>query len=163
MHVTRLTAADAERFLQFRAEALANDPLTFRITPDDDAALGLPFWRERLTRDFVVAVIDDDGRWLGMGGLSQLVGSKLSHKALIWGMYVAPAARGSGAASRIIEALLEHARGRVRQVQLTVMADNERAQALYKRHGFVTYAIEPASVRRGDRFDDEALMWRLVD
>ena len=48
----------------------------------------------------------------------------------------------------------------VLQLQLAVMEDNARARAFYERHGFETYAIEPASVRRGNTYADEALMWR---
>lgn len=77
-------------------------------------------------------------------------------------MYVDPVARGTGAADQIMHALVEHAIGKLRQLQLTVMADNERARSFYERHGFFTYAIEPNSVRRDDEYADEALMLRLL-
>lgn len=160
MQIVPLAPADAERFLAIRADALAQNPESFRYGPGDDAALGLAAWRERLARDHVVAAVADDGSWLGVGGFTRLPGVKLQHKGLIWGMYVTPAARGTGAADAILAALVDHARGRVRQLQLTVMADNSRARAFYERYGFTLYAVEPASVRRGDSYDDEALMWR---
>ena len=68
-------------------------------------------------------------------------------------------ARGTGASDAIMEALLSHARTKVRQLQLTVMADNARARAFYERHGFEVYAVEPQAVRQGDEFCDEASMW----
>jgi RimJ/RimL family protein N-acetyltransferase len=58
---------------------------------------------------------------------------------------------------------LQEASATVRQVHLTVIADNLRARALYERHGFRTYGIEPASVRRDGSFVDEVLMARVFE
>lgn len=66
-------------------------------------------------------------------------------------------------ADAIVKALIELAPSGVRQLQLTVMAHNERARGLCERHGFAVYSIEPESVRIVDRFMDEALMWRPLD
>jgi len=161
MHVVRVTELDVAAFLAFRADALAMNAEMFRVSAADDAALGEAFWRARLAHDYVVAAFGEHA-WLGVGGFSRFSGSKLLHKGLIWGMYVLPQARGAGAADDIMAALLDHARGEVRQVQLTVMADNARAIAFYERHGFERYGTEPESVLRGDVYADEALMWRRL-
>lgn len=159
--VHRVRAADLDQFLAFRAEGLRGDEGNFRVTPDDDIALGAESWRQRLDKDHVVAILAGE-HWLGIGGFSRFAGSKLDHKGLIWGMYVAPAGRGAGVANLIMESLLGYACQTVRQVQLTVMADNNRAISFYERHGFQLYATEPASVRQENHFANEALMWRLV-
>jgi ribosomal protein S18 acetylase RimI-like enzyme len=158
MHIVRLSAADVERFRAVRLEGLRSDPDGFRYTVAEDEAMSSGVWAERLDRDFVVAV-EQDGQILGLGGFSQLMGEKLDHKGLIWGMYVRARARGTGAADAIMSALISHARGHVRQVQLTVLANNVRARALYERHGFVHYATEPQAVRQGEEYYDEASMW----
>jgi ribosomal protein S18 acetylase RimI-like enzyme len=163
MHVQRLGHDDAERFLLFRAQGLATDPDAFRVTREDDVALPIDAWRSRLVRDYVVTVEGRSGEWLSVGGLSQFDGEKLHHKGLVWGMYVAPAARGTGAADEIMKSLVGNAKGRMRHLQLTVMADNLRARAFYERHKFTTYAVEAASVLRPDGYADEALMWRMLD
>lgn len=162
MDITRLGPDDTEHFLALRRVALDGDHMSFRGASVDDAALGALWWQERLARDHVYAVVQD-GEWLAVGGLSRLAGVKLDHKGLVWGMYAVPAARGTGAASRILDALEDAARAiGLRQLQLTLMADNARAKALYERHGYVLYAIEPDSVRRGDVYADEALMWKRL-
>jgi ribosomal protein S18 acetylase RimI-like enzyme len=74
-------------------------------------------------------------------------------------MYVRPEARGRGVADALMRALVEHARGRVRLLKLTVMADNARARAFYERHGFRLYGVEPQAVRQDGELRDEALMW----
>lgn len=157
----RLRSEDAERFLALRAEALTAEPQVFRVKLEDDAVVGLEGWRQQLERDYVVG-IEAGGALVAIGGLSRFFGHKLKHKALLWGMYVRPQARGTGVADMLMNALLEFAPSRVRQVQLTVIASNLRAIAFYERHGFRIYATEPGSVRMGTRYVDEALMWRQV-
>jgi len=162
MDIVRLTADDAARFVAMRHAALVNDAASFRTSAEDDAKVPLAQWEQRLAAEHVYAVKRSDA-WLAIGGLSRENRAKLDHKGLIWGMYVAPEARGTGAADQLMEALV--AAGRtlgLRQLQLTLMADNVRAMRLYERHGFATYATEPASVRFGEGYADEALMWKLL-
>ena len=162
MDINRLTPDDAERFLDLRRLALDGDAHNFRGASADDAALGLQAWRDRLARDHVLALTERE-EWRAVGGLTRLAGEKLDHKGLVWGMYAVPEARGTGAAARILEALEKTARDLgLRQLQLTLMADNLRARRLYERHGFELYAIEPDSVRRGNDYADEALMWKRL-
>jgi GNAT superfamily N-acetyltransferase len=163
MDIVRLGPEDAERFLALRKAMFDAEALNFRGAAEDDAAIGLAAWRERLARDHVYAVAQGDD-WIAVGGLTRLAGRKLDHKGLVWGMYAVPAARGTGAAARILEQLEAAAREiGLRQLQLTLMADNPRAQTLYERHGYVLYAKEPDSVRRADgSYVDEALMWKRL-
>ena len=160
MNVHHLSQDDAARFLEFRTQGLIDDHDAFRVTADDDAAVPVNEWRARIDRDYVVAAIGQKGEWMGVGGLSRFAGEKLRHKGLIWGMYVTPTARGTGVADEIMRALIHHAQGKLHHLQLTVMADNHRAQAFYERHGFTVYAVEPESVLSGDGFAGEALMRR---
>jgi RimJ/RimL family protein N-acetyltransferase len=160
IHVVRLTSADVERFREVRLAGLRTDPNGFRFSESEDAAIDGSAWRERLDREFVVAALREGiDEIVGVGGFSRFAGEKLDHKGLIWGMYVRPPARGSGAADAILGSLIAHARTQVRVLQLTVMADNVRARAFYERHGFVVYATEPKAVRQGDEFRDEVAMW----
>lgn len=158
IRIVRLTPADAERYRAVRLEGLRGDPSGFRYSEAEDERIEASNWSARLAREFVVGA-EQDGELVGVGGFSRFAGEKLDHKGLIWGMYVRPHARGTGAADAIMRALIAHARERVRQLQLTVMADNARARAFYERHGFEHYATEPEAVRRGDAYVDEALMW----
>ncbi|MBA2684014.1 MAG: GNAT family N-acetyltransferase [Gemmatimonadaceae bacterium] len=160
IRVVRLTSHDVERFREIRLEGLRSDPNGFRYSERDDAAIATSVWATRLDQDFVVAAVDDgNDEMLGVGGFGRFSGAKLSHKGLIWGMYVRSSARGSGASNAIMEGLIAHARSEVRQLQLTVMADNDRARRFYERHGFVAYGLEPQAVRQGDDYRDELSMW----
>ena len=161
MQIVRLTSVDVERFRAVRLEGLRSDPDGFRYSEAEDAAITSDEWAARLDRGFVVAA-QQNGDLLGVGGFSRVAGDRLQHKGLIWGMYVRAAARGTGVADAIMRALIEHARGEVRQLQLTVMSSNARARAFYERHGFVHYAIEPQAVKQGNDYRDESSMWLLL-
>lgn len=163
MEIVQLGPEDTPRFLALRQIMFEAEVLSFRGAGTDDDAIGVAAWRERLARDHVYAVVQGD-EWLAVGGLTRIAGAKLDHKGLVWGMYAVPAARGTGAAARILEQLEATARKLgLRQLQLTLMADNARAQTLYERYGYVLYAKEPDSVRRGDgSYVDEALMWKRL-
>ncbi|HEV7704478.1 MAG TPA: GNAT family N-acetyltransferase [Gemmatimonadaceae bacterium] len=157
----RLTSADVERFRAVRLEGLRNDPFGFRYSAEEDESIASDVWADRLDRDLVIAA-EQDAEILGVGGFSRVAGDKLEHKGLIWGMYVRASARGTGVSDAIMRALIEHARGRVRQLQLTVMSSNARARAFYERHGFVHYATEPQAIRQGSDYHDESSMWLLL-
>lgn len=159
--VRRLGPGDVDAFIELRRAGEASDAHFFRSTAADDEAIGRAGWEARLAREYVVGV-DGGGGLVARGGFTRLSGSKLDHKGLIWGMYVRPSHRGQGLASAVLEALLAEAATQVRQVLLTLYAANAGARALYERHGFTVYAIEPEAIRDGKVYHDEALMWRRV-
>lgn len=161
MHTDRLLSADTQAFMELRKRGLDGDPDNFRTTTADDRDLSQQAWQARLDRDHVVGLYDG-GALVGIGGLQFMAGEKLDHKGLIWGMYIREDCRGSGGADAIMTALLDAALPRLRQVQLTVMKENSRAIRFYERHGFEIYGVEPASVRIGGAYKDEALMWRRI-
>jgi RimJ/RimL family protein N-acetyltransferase len=157
-HVRRLTADDAAAFHALRLEGFARHPREFRFAPEDEADLSLDRVRARLVGEFVVGGFVD-GELVGIGGLARETCSKLSHKGLLWGMYVREVARGTGLAAAIVERIMEHARREgVEQILLTVAAHNLGARRLYERWGFTVYGIEPRSFRVGDEYVDEVLM-----
>jgi ribosomal protein S18 acetylase RimI-like enzyme len=161
MYAISLTGKDTARFLELREKCLIEEAQNFRTSALDNSALGFEYWHDRIERDHVAA-IEVDGDLKAIGGLSPFVGEKLDHKGLIWGMYVHPDFRGTGAADLIMNALVDAAQGLVRQLQLTLAADNVEAKRFYERHLFKLYAIEPDALHRTDGFADEALMWRLL-
>ena len=85
-------------------------------------------------------------------------GAKTEHKALLWGMYVRPHARKSGAARRLVDAVVAHATGQVEQLQLAVVSENAAAIPLYTAAGFVEYGREVKALKHADRYYDEILM-----
>jgi len=162
IELRRLTLNDAAAYRALRLEGFAAHPLEFRYSPADEEALTPAETGRRLAESFVVGAFAA-GDLAGVGGWTRLAGEKLRHKGLLWGMYVRPRARGTGAADAIVRAIVEDARREVEILLLTVAAPNERARRLYERWGFVAYGTEPAAVKVGDVYVDELLMAKRLE
>ena len=161
IEVRRLVPTDAAAYRALRLEGFAAHPREFRYSPADEEAVTLAETERRLAESFVVGVWAD-GELGGVGGWTCVAGEKLRHKGLLWGMYVQPRLRGTGAADRIVEAIVDDARGQVDLLLLTVAAPNQRARRLYERHGFTVYGTEPMAVRAGETYIDEVLMAKVL-
>jgi ribosomal protein S18 acetylase RimI-like enzyme len=153
---------EADVFRALRLEALEVGSEFYGTDFEDEAAQDDAHFAAQLTQGVVFAAFNS-GRPVGMAGLRQEAGRRKAHKSTLWGMYVTPAARGSGAAPALVEAVLVHARAKgLSQVLLTVMARNARARALYARMGFVDWGVEPAAIRiASEAFDDVHMICRL--
>ena len=78
-------------------------------------------------------------------------------------MYVRTAGRNASLGKRLVAAVLDHARGRVEMVQLTVVSENEAARRLYGAMGFVEYGYEKRGLKQDERYYDEVLMVKFLD
>ncbi len=133
----------------------------FRSAPGDDFAPGIP---TRFLPDSFTLGAFLGQQLIGITSLERERPQKLRHKALISRMFVRPDSEGSGVGKLLLrEAIVQaEALGDLRQVFLTVLATNERAQRLYAALGFRGYAREPDAVRIGDGFVDEIQMVRFL-
>jgi ribosomal protein S18 acetylase RimI-like enzyme len=151
------TGDDTAAYREIRLEALTSAPEAFAGTFDMDAAQPLHWWTERLERNFILGAFQHS-TLLGVVGFFVQQGPKVGHKGTLWGMYVRPQARGAGAGRALAEAVMDHARGRVELIQLTVVSGNEAARRLYSDVGFVEYGREIRALKQDGRYYDEVLM-----
>ena len=133
--VRPLRAEQAASWRAIRLEALRLHPDAFGAAFEHEAAQPLTFFADRLTTGVTFGGFRDQ-ELLGSVGFMIQSGAKREHKGMLWGMYVRQAARGTGLARSLVEAVLDHARGRVELIQLTVVADNAIARRLYASFGF---------------------------
>jgi GNAT superfamily N-acetyltransferase len=92
-----------------------------------------------------------DDALIGVVGCYQEAKAKVQHKAVIWGMYVAPEARGQGLGRRLLESALAEARTwpNVERVVITVVERVRGARELYLSAGFELFGREPDALRQG--------------
>ena len=97
---------------------------------------------------------------IGMAGFLRSTGLKVRHKGRVWGVYLNASGRGQGIGRKMLDALLETARGLdgVTTVILTVAEENGPAVALYRNAGFQEYGREPGALRVEDVMVSELLM-----
>ena len=161
-NVRRLGASDVDAFRLIRLEGLRNDSEAFGSTFEKESSEPVQFFVDRLIRNAIFGGFVGDCL-VGVAGFCALGGTKLSHKGILWGMYVRPEARGSGLAAALVETLLEHAGQEVEQVQLTVVVSNPRARRFYQRMGFVEYGVETRALKYNGVYFDEVLMVKFLN
>jgi ribosomal protein S18 acetylase RimI-like enzyme len=159
--VRQLQAAEPELYREIRLEALRLHPEAFGASFEDEAARPLTDFAQRLTTNAIFGGFVGQAL-MGTAGFMPEVGVKRMHKAHLWGVYVGQAARGSGLARLLVDAVLDHARSRVELIQLTVRSDNHDAQRLYTAAGFKPYGLEMHSLKVEGRYLDEVLMVKLL-
>ena len=98
-----------------------------------------------------------DGTLVGVLGLAREPRAKNRHKAVVFGMYVAPEYAGQGIGAALVAHVIAAARSQsgVEQLVLTVTQTNDGARTLYERHGFRSFGVEPRAIRVDDRYFDK--------
>lgn len=159
LRVRTLEPDDATSLIALRREALVSAPLAFAASPEDDVGLSLDFVRSSLGTGDNSAVFGAflGERIVGMAGVAREGKRKFRHKAIVWGMFVTPDARRSGAGTALLAAAIERARSwpGVVQVHLSVSETAEDARRLYARAGFREWGNEPRALEWDGRFADE--------
>jgi ribosomal protein S18 acetylase RimI-like enzyme len=158
--VRALGPDDAESYVELRTQALLQDPLSFTAGPGDDVASSVDFVRLALADSNQAtfgAFVDGAARarapeLAGIVAINRERHRKRAHRAVIWGLYVTPAHRGSGLGRALMTAALAHARSveGVEYVDLGVGDWNRAAMRLYQDHGFTMWGTEADSLRVGD-------------
>jgi ribosomal protein S18 acetylase RimI-like enzyme len=138
MTVRALGLDEMEAYRAIRLEALRSDPQAFASTHEREAAFDDATWRSRLAgfagRAGAVFVVEIDGSVAGMAGIGH---GEEPGDTVVWGMWVRPAARGSGAGRRLVDSAVAWARAEdARTVTLWVVRGNEVARRLYEGAGF---------------------------
>lgn len=162
MECRQLTGKDALDYWELRVMGLKESPEAFATT-----------WKEAISRKDPVEqtkqnLESDKSRSFGIFEDGKLTGSvtlvfehyeKLRHKALIVAMYVSPLFRRKGAGTLLLKTAIKKAREKgIEQLLLSVVTTNEKAIALYKALGFITYGMEPKALKLKGQYWDEELM-----
>lgn len=147
--IRRLRAHEAEAYVRFRRASLEDAPLAFASSPDHDFMGRADRVAEELGRGDDSAIFGAFAPDLrGVAGVFRDPRPKVRHKMFVWGVYVAPGARGRGLGGRLLEAVVEHGRAcdGVLGLYLGVTEASPAARRLYERAGFREWGAEPAGL-----------------
>lgn len=152
--VRRLLPIDAASYHALRLRGLLAHPEAFTSSAEEEGGRPLCWSEQRLTanadrpHDFFLGAFQGDAL-LGIVGLQGRYRLKERHNATVVGMYVAPELSGQGAGGALMRELLQLAASmpELEQLDLTVTAGNDRAQALYAHSGFTVFGTLPRAIR----------------
>jgi RimJ/RimL family protein N-acetyltransferase len=164
--VRPLGAPDATAYKSLRLQAISESPAAVWPTLGEESGRTMDEVRARLimTANQVVfgALLCD--QLVAIAGVRREPLAQVAHKAVLWGVFVAPGYRRAGLARELIGTAAAHARDAgVLQLHLTVNTENVRARQLYQSLGFMPYGVEPRAMRVGERYYDEEHMVLLLD
>jgi RimJ/RimL family protein N-acetyltransferase len=165
--VRLLCPDDVSQYRALRLLATQESPTSVWASYEEESAQSQDAMAQRLVasdHQWMFGAFDNNVM-VGIAGLRRDKVAKIAHRAGIWGVYVAPDARGFGAARQMMEAMLAHVRTMPQLVQLTlsVRSTNEAAKALYQRLGFARTGVDPRSMCIDGVYHDEERMVLLLD
>jgi RimJ/RimL family protein N-acetyltransferase len=162
LEIRPLTEVDAVTWRELRLRMLRDHPDVFRSSHEEFERQSLEEvarrMRERITPpDNALFGAFENGKLIGLTGLHREEGAKDRHKAMIWGVYAAPEARGRGIGRALMDAAIDRARATpgVERLNLAVATHNTAARALYISLGFTPWGLERHALKLPDRYIDE--------
>ncbi|CAN7503482.1 N-acetyltransferase family protein [Aminobacter sp. LjRoot7] len=158
--VRRLVPGEGAALRRLRMAALEKAPLAFSSSPEDEAHLTDADFEARigLAEPDAVYGVFGDSEFVGVATFIGEKRRKTRHKGAMFGVYVDPAWRGTGAARALVQQVIDHATERGLALHAHVIADNVPALRLYLGLGFVSYGVEPRALLVDGVFHDEHLL-----
>ncbi|GAB3072326.1 MULTISPECIES: GNAT family N-acetyltransferase [unclassified Phycicoccus] len=156
--VRRLGEDEWEQYKTARLSALEESPEAFAASLDEERGYDEDFWRTRLRRSQRL-LAEVEGQTVGVVSVGQAQEGN-DRVAELFGLWVTPAARGTGVATQLVQAGADEARAQGRShLAYWVGSDNGRAVAFASGAGFrPTDSRRPMRVQQGEDEEDEVAM-----
>lgn len=165
LQVRVLTERDADAYQALRLRSLQEHPEAFASSFEEEAQRTTGEISQRLSSPNVTVFgAFEDQKLVGIVSLIRNTRVKMRHRAMIGGMYVAPAGRGRGAGKLLLDAAIAQAAAspEIEDLALEVTCGNESARALYTKVGFRSIGVNPKLIRVGEQyFDIESMILSL--
>lgn len=152
---------------ELRLLGLRDHPDAFGADYESSVERG-PGYLEAAARDGAIdrifGAFTDEGRIVSQAGVYR-EGGKRRHIARIWGVHTHPDWRGKGLSKALISLAVDHCRSfaEIRQVHISVNAENAPALAVYTGAGFVAWGREPRALVTEVGFHDEIHLAMMLD
>lgn len=157
--VRALSEDEWDHFRSVRLAALQESPEAFVASYEEEKDYDEDFWRLRLRRSKRL-VAERDGEAVGIVSVGPDPEEDEDTHSELFGLWVSPALRGKGVASKLVRAGAEDAaEGGSTHLNYWVGTDNGRAVAFASSFGFrPTDRRRPVRIENEDDGDEEAMM-----
>lgn len=165
-----LKETDLDAFLALRKQSWTSDPLSWDHDPGE--VMSREEWLPRMeaipNERFILGYFLTEDRkepeLAGIIGFSRFEKLKRRHRAMVWGVYVGPVARGRGVSKLLLEECLRRARGMEGLHHLILSLSNHATAAcrLYSGAGFKEFGRELEAARTGGVAMDEIHMMLVL-
>lgn len=135
--ISEISVEKWEQWREVRLAALFDSPSAFESTYEQWVSAPESQWRGRLSSvglNLIAEEVGSEPKSLGMASGVLDAGGSTAELVAMW---VEPSARGRGVADALIERVAMWARGLTSELWLAITPGNDRAMAVYRRHGFV--------------------------
>ncbi|GAA4015192.1 GNAT family N-acetyltransferase [Deinococcus rubellus] len=147
-----LQAEDAALYRPLRLRALTEDPAAYLTSADEFAARSLADIAGQLTPSKTAFTLGAfaGAELVGIATLARAERPKQRHRAEVMGVYMAPGARGQGAAASLLGELIRQARQLpgLDVLGLSVTDTQLAARTLYGKLGFTVWGVQPDALRQ---------------
>jgi len=157
MIIHLLEKEDWKQFKTIRLEALLAHPEAFGSSFDEESHLSDEEFEQNFKKSTIFGAVQNN-QLIGCAGFFICSLAKMSHRGVVFSMYIKNGYRGQGIGDALLKAIIAHAKNRVIQLHLTVVTTNQMALKLYQKNGFIIYGTEPRALKIGDQFYDEHMM-----
>ena len=155
----QLELKDWSHFKSLRLESLEDSPENFSSSYMEEQKYTDEQFKDTLKNNNIFGAWSEDSL-IGLVGFYKSKQLKVSHKGIIWGVYVKDTYRTHGVASKLIEMLITEAKkNKIELLQLSVNTNNIKALNFYKKYGFNIYGTEIKATKIDEKYYDEYLMY----
>lgn len=137
IHVRVLTPDEWQEYREVRLRALRESPEAFVASAAEEEAFEDDRWKQRMERSRRILALDEENQVVGVVSIGTGHRTNIPGAGELFGLWVAPARRGSGVARRLLEKAAKVGREvGLRQMVYWVGTDNGRAVAFASSFGF---------------------------
>lgn len=157
-----IEAGDIPSYKALRLEMLELHPEAFGGSVEETKAMSEEDLLAWLDKSMVYGAFENSAL-IGTAAFYTVNNLKSRHQGRLFGVYIRPEHRGKGIAHKLMEAVLDHAKGLVKQIHTCVTTTNDSALRLYQKFGFEVYGTEPRGICLGDHCYDLHLLVKFFD
>lgn len=162
--VRKLAAQDVAEYMAFLEQI--DRETSYLLWEPGERKLNVATLRRRIEaadgNEGIRLVAEDEGRIIGFLVAKRGVSKRIRHRAN-FAMGVLRAEWGQGIGTRLLERLEQWTReNQIWRLELTVMANNQRAIVLYERMGYMREGIKQSAIILDGEAVDEIVMGKLL-